>query len=396
MAPFAVVAMVIFGTVMTTACGKGLFPEVTPTSTNATPTSTASQGAGGTFAYVANFNDGNIVAFTRNKTTGVLSSPIEVAAGSAGGPVRIAVSALNNFLYATNLQDDTILQYVIGSNGALTALTPVNEGLNTGPYDLIINPAGTFLFVSNNAAGSVTTWTIQSGGTLASTPTSVFSNPSMKGPLGLAIDAAGANLYVADNTEGLIFSLSIADTGVLTNNTGSPVSAQATQPAFLQMDPTGNYIATGDQFTPDVYLFQLNVPSAPTIPQFTNDAPADSDSPLGLAWATETGGKFLLSANQSSSDLPVGSVSAFLQQASGAIVHSTGVSGIDGATGIVVDSQIKFAYSTNFGNGTINQYPLGVQCSGEVQGICPSTNSVPSEPSPASPNAGPYGIALSH
>jgi 6-phosphogluconolactonase (cycloisomerase 2 family) len=392
-APLLAVAIIVATTVWTTSCGKGLFQEVGSSSS-----SSQIQGAGGAFLYVTNLNDGTISEFTRNARNGGLSFIATVAAGSGGGPKGIAINPTNQFLYAANIKDDTILQYSIGSDGKLTPIGSgsVSDGANSGPDTVVINPAGTLLFAadfSDGVNGDVSAWTID-GTTGALSSHVINTPPGIQGPFGLAITQDGTKLYVSDNTGGTIYALTIGAGGALANISGSPMFSQKTpggSPSLLAIDPTGKYLVAGDLVSPVIALYTFDVNG---VPLFGANIPTASAQPLGIAWATFSNNTFVFSANQNKGNPASGSISAFLQQPVGSLTQSNNVLSVDGPTGFAIDPQAVFAYSADQGSGTVTQYKLNTACRGLTQTICFVTD-LPDE-SPANPASGPFGIALTH
>jgi len=102
-------------------CGPGLFPVVTPTgSVTATPITNA-------YLYATNTTDGTISAFTRNTATGALGFIAQQSAGAANGPVGLAVTPLNEYVYVANSADGNVYEYSINQTGTLGNLTSLGE-----------------------------------------------------------------------------------------------------------------------------------------------------------------------------------------------------------------------------------------------------------------------------
>jgi 6-phosphogluconolactonase (cycloisomerase 2 family) len=392
-APRLAVAIIFATSLWTTSCGKGLFQQVGSSSS-----SSQTQGSGGAFLYVTNLNDGTISEFKRNTKNGVLSFIATVAAGSGGGTKGIAINPTNQFLYAANVKDGTILQYAIGSDGTLTPIGSgsVSDGANSGTDTVVINPAGTLLFAadfSDGLHGDISAWTIDTT-TGALSSQLINTPPGIKGPFGLAISRDGTTLYVSDNTSGTIYALSIGAGGALTNITGSPTLSQgsfAGSPSLLAIDPTGRYLIAGDLASPVIALYTFD---GNGVPLFGSNTATASGQPLGVAWATFSNNTFVFSANQNSANSASGSISAFLQQPAGTLTQSNNVLAINGPSGFVIDPQTVYAYSANQGDGTVSQYLLGGVCSGQTQTIC----RVHSFSTKSAGNAlsGPFGITLTH
>lgn len=122
-----------------------------------------------------------------------------------------------SYLYTANKLDDSISEFSIASNGALTALprNPISISF-TGPTALLINPSDKYLFVADQGSSNVDGFSIGSDGSLtllASAPFATKSSPSA-----LACDSVGRYVFVAgQSSPGSIQSFFLASgNGTLT------------------------------------------------------------------------------------------------------------------------------------------------------------------------------------
>jgi len=85
----------------------------------------------GHFAYVTNFNAGNVSVFAIDGTTGALTPTSTAPAGT--NPVALTLDPAGHFAYVANLSSDNVTQFTVDSTtGTLTPVgAPVNAG--TGP-----------------------------------------------------------------------------------------------------------------------------------------------------------------------------------------------------------------------------------------------------------------------
>jgi len=96
----------------------------------------------GRFAYQANLNAGQagspVGQYSFNVASGNLTAltPASIAAGNA--PYGVAVNATSQFVYVTNVNDGTVSQFAVNSDGTLSALSP--DTLNVGPaaFDIVL------------------------------------------------------------------------------------------------------------------------------------------------------------------------------------------------------------------------------------------------------------------
>ncbi len=148
-------------------------------------------------AYVANFTDNTVSAFTIDPATGILVSAGVFATGT--GPTGIAIAPAGKYAYACSSTDSKINAYTISSGtGGLTSL---GSAIAAGgsPSFIAINAAGTCLYTANSN-NTVSAFKIGTDGKL----TTVVGSPFITGLIGdnvvgFAIDPTGAHLYLASN-----------------------------------------------------------------------------------------------------------------------------------------------------------------------------------------------------
>jgi hypothetical protein len=93
----------------------------------------------GKFAYVINFNDNNVSAYSiaaNGALTPVPGSPF--AAGNS--PFSVAVDPTGKFAYVTNAFDDNVSTYSIAANGALTPVSGSPFAAGNSPFSVAITP----------------------------------------------------------------------------------------------------------------------------------------------------------------------------------------------------------------------------------------------------------------
>ena len=368
------------------ACGGSIFPTVTATKTpTATPTGTASPS---TLAFATNFNSGTISEFTRNTTTGSLTRVGTVAAGSKQGPKGMAITPKNSFLYATNLVDNTILEYSIHSNGTLASIGAVSDGSGSGPEVIAINSTGTFLWVTNFGNGTISAWSIGSGGVL----TAVQTISGLSGPFGLVLNSSNSILYVADNKAGLIYTFTVNSNGTLSQSgvavPSLPAGARGS-PGLMIIDPTGSFLYV-DDLTNGVVV-QFNITTGSPVVGANFPATFTSNVPVGIGIAVLSSITYVLTANQGA-----GNMWAFQILNGGILSLPPLASGsVSAPTGLAVDPQNAFAYTANQGDGTVGIFQLNVACPSIVQAICQSAT-IATETNPPSDGSAPFAVVLTH
>jgi 6-phosphogluconolactonase len=252
------------------------------------------------FVYVASSkaagadNYGEIDIFEINSDSGKMRQ-IPASPVPSGGryPISEAVSTDFTNLFVANHDDNSIVQFAIGTDGKLYAYNTVNT---PGVFPVSIATSKDNLFVVDTyqplpscspaapCSGSVAVFPLSaaSGSTqitmgapatnvnvsgqywpliLASTPTDVVV------PTGVAVQPSGKFVFVTayDSTVtphlGYVFVFSVGANGVLTPVAGSPFAAGA-QPSAIASDPSGNYVYVTDYARNQVLGFSVSAAGA--------------------------------------------------------------------------------------------------------------------------------------
>jgi len=378
--------VLIAATLNTLSCGdRGLLGANDLGSATAAPTTGT-----GALAFVTNYKDGKVSSFTRNTTTGVLKYTGQVTAGTKAGPKGVVAAPSGSFLYVANSADDNIYEFSINStDGTLTPLSPafISNGNGSGPDELAINSAGTFLWVTGASKGTVTTYAVDSS------TGQLTQNSKVAGlttPFGIAVDPTDSFVYVADTGAGLVYSYSIGANGAL-SQIGLPVldlNGPGGTPGFIATDPAGTFIYVTDSKAGVVAVLGVSAGAlsfGSVVPSTTTD-----NQPLGIGYAAvNTVADFIFTANQGTATMwsfqvpSPGFPSAPVQ---------FGVGDLNVPTGLVVDPQNAFLYTTNQFAGTVSQFSLSPACFASSATPC-FAGSVATE-NPHDASSGPFGITL--
>jgi 6-phosphogluconolactonase (cycloisomerase 2 family) len=196
----------------------------------------------GKYAYVANRGDGtnpgSVSQYSIDNSvsmTIVGGVPIVVPAGAlkpmttpsvAAGVYANSVTVVPSGRYAYVVNSDSVSQYSVGTDGALTPLgTPVAAG--TSPFSIVVDPSGTHAYVLNMKANTILQYSIGADGTLTAMGT-VTAN----GGYAITIDASGKYAYTTSALGGTISQYNIGASGVLTPMSPATVNA-GTNPASI-------------------------------------------------------------------------------------------------------------------------------------------------------------------
>ena len=302
-------------------------------------------------------------------------------------PVSDAVSTDFQNLYVVNKDDNTIVQFVIGTDGKLYPQNTVNT---PGIFPTAVKVSGSNLFVLDTyqplnicspaspcsgsvavypiTAGSGTGSTAVAGGALGSPvangnlnywPLSLPANTShIIQPMALTVLPSASNLlYVAayDTTanRGYIFGFSIASDGTLTAlNNGTPVAA-GIKPSAIVNDPGGTYVYVTDAGAGTVlgYSNQAGV----LVPMTTGTSGTNSFPAGGQpsAMVVDPSGDYLYVTNFIDATVTAYSVSAGTLTPINS--YTTGLQPV--AIGIDV-AMSKFLYTVNFLGNSVSGFQL--------------------------------------
>jgi 6-phosphogluconolactonase (cycloisomerase 2 family) len=237
-----------------TIASTGALTEVTPRTKTlgTTPTLLTIDPSGG-FLYTAE-GSGDVSIFSIDSGSGaltpVLGSPFPV------GIIPISMKLSGNFLFLGGQGSPAGLIEVFSVNAG--ALSPVGAFSTDGanPYGLAIDSAGAHLYAANFGSDSIAEFTIGSNGALTTVDVSEFG-ATLSAPFAMLVDPSGKFLYVAnDASSGTLVTYAIASDGSLTVITGSPFGT-GSQPNSLAADPSGKYLLVGNQSGASIQVFSM-------------------------------------------------------------------------------------------------------------------------------------------
>jgi 6-phosphogluconolactonase len=339
------------------------------------------------FVYVASAkaagpnNYGEIDVLEINSESGFMRRIPDSPFPSQGrNPVAEAVSADYSSLFVVNQDDNTVVQFVIGSDGKLYPYNTVNT---PGVFPLGIMADASNLFVldtyqplptCNSAApcsGSIAVYPLTAAA--KSTPVAMGSpaiNPANNSnywpltlpgaptdvivPTGVAVLGSGSYVYVsaydstaAPNPVGYVFGFSVGSNGVLTPVSGSPWLA-GRQPSALASDPTGSYLYVTDFANAGVLGYSIS--SGALTPLSGSPFPSGNQP---SAIAVNPTYPYLYVANSLD-----GTVTAY-SESNGALTRLGSFStGLDPVAIGIDPSTNRFLYTANFLGNNVNNYVL--------------------------------------
>jgi 6-phosphogluconolactonase (cycloisomerase 2 family) len=225
------------------------------------------------FAYVTSpqtlgANSVSMYAVTSNGGLTPLN-PSSVIAGTS--PIGITVDPTSRFVYVTNESSDDVSQFSIAPNGQLTALNPSSIAAGAGPEAVVFHPSLAYAYVVNYGTwstgapqGSVSQYSVGTNGALSPlTPASV--NAGVQSTC-VAIHPSGNYLYVGNSGGATVSQYLVGSGGLLSPM--SPASFTVTTTGTVEnisVDPSGKFayvsIYSGSPSN-DIYQYSIGTNGA--------------------------------------------------------------------------------------------------------------------------------------
>jgi 6-phosphogluconolactonase len=327
------------------------------------------------FVTASKNNPGQVAVYRVDLQSGALTQIPDSPYGSGGrNPVGEVTSPNGNNLYVINHDDNTVVEFAIGSDGKLYPQHTYNTP-GTEPQSIAINAAGTLLFVvdtyqagfsdANPGPGALVVFPVASDGSLG---TQVANGnlpywPVQYSPSTVNVLANGNFVYVANantnnpvaaNQQGIVTGFSVASGGVLTP-LAATVYAGIT-PTASASDPTSRFLYVTDAASNQVYAYGILAGGA-LIP--LQNGPFKTDVYPDAVTVDRTG-MFLYIANYNSND-----ISGYaIDQGTGAPSSLAGAGTYATKTGptcVLVEPAFgKYVYTTNFLDNSLTGYQLNI------------------------------------
>jgi len=343
---------------------------------------------------------GEIDVFEINSESGRMRQIPTSPFPSAGrNPVAEAVSADNANLFVVNQDDNTLVQFVIGTDGKVYPFNTVNT---PGIYPMAVAVTQSNVFVvdtyqplplcssADPCSGSIGVYPLTSGGSSSSAPCvatvclgAPLVNAAVNGsywpltlsgasandvvvPTAVNVLASGGYIYVTayDSSVsppvGYVFGFSVASGGALTALPGSPFAA-GVQPSAIASDPTSTYVYATDSVSGSVLGYQVcpgGVLYAPSAGCGASATTAYDTFPAGgkpSAIVVDPSYPFAYVANSGDATIEAYSIS------SGNLTDiGTYTTGLDPIAIGIDPSTNHFLYSVNFLGNTVSGFELSI------------------------------------
>lgn len=331
-------------------------------------------------------NYGEINIFEINSESGHMRQiPASPVPSGGRNPVAEAVSTDNSTLFVVNQDDNTLVQFVIGSDGKLypyaTVNTPGIEPVGLAVSSSMLFVVDTFQPLPSCTAvapcsGSVSVLPLSAATSSAplglGAPVTNSTNGSTYWPLNLpsapndvivptAITLSGSTLFVATydasttQKTGYIFAYTVGSTGALTTVSGSPFKA-GSQPVSLSADGSGKYLYAADFAANKVLGF--SIASSGALTTLSGSPYAAGNAPAAIV--ADPTYNFVYVANSTDSTVTAfsatsGVLSPAITTPGQASTYATGTNPV--AIGIDPSTH-HFLYTANFLGNTVSDWQL--------------------------------------
>jgi 6-phosphogluconolactonase len=321
-------------------------------------------------------NPGQISVYKVDSEAGALHQIPDSPYGSGGrNPVADVASANGKNLYVINHDDNTMVEFAIGTDGKLYPQQTCNMP-GSYPAQLAVNQAGTYLYVVEtyqpnfstsipgpgalvvfplNASGQVPT----SGGqcvTVANGTSAFFALGN--NPVAVNVLASGDFVYAVNEgeTDHSIAAFHVGSDGVLSLIGSFPVG---TAPNAIASDPAGKFLYVTDGASNQMYGFQVQSNGS----LVAMPAPFKTDN-LPDAVAVDPRGIYLYVANYNGNDVNAYTIDKSTGNAtpiSGSTTYAVGT----GPICILIEpSEGRYVYTANFLGNTVSGLAMNVATGG--------------------------------
>src|ERR1700723_1006310 len=321
------------------------------------------------FLYVTSSkqNPGQISVYKVDSEAGILYQISDSPYGSGGrNPVADVATPNGKNLYVINHDDNTIVEFAIGTDGKLYPQQTCNLP-GSYPSQLTVNKAGTFLYVvetyqpnfslSIPGPGAMVVFPINANGQLGAT--SSLCQPVPDGtstffPLGnnpVAVNVvSGIFVYAVNETDHNIAAVQVGSDGTLSSIGLFPVG---TAPNAIASDPAGKFLYVTDGPSNQLYGFLIQ-PNGSLV-MMPKPFPTDN---LPDAVAVDPRGIYIYVANYNGNN-----VNAFtIDQSNGNAAPVSGSASYGVGTGplciLVEPSEGRYVYTANFLGNTVSRLAL--------------------------------------
>jgi 6-phosphogluconolactonase len=310
-------------------------------------------------------NPGQISVYKVDSEAGILYQITDSPYGSGGrNPVADASSPNGKNLYVINHDDNTIVEFAIGTDGKLYPQQTCNLP-GSYPVQLTVNQASTYLYVvetyqpnfstSIPGPGALVVFPINANGQLGATSslcqpvsngTSAFF-PLGNNPVAVNVLGSGNFVYAVNETDHTISAFQVGSDGVLSSIGLFPVG---TAPNAIASDPTGKFLYVTDGVSNQMYGFQVQSGGSLVM----MPTPLQTDN-LPDAVAVDPRGIYVYVANYNGNDVNAYTIDQSTGNATPVTTYAVGT----GPLCLLIEpSEGRYIYTANFLSNTVSGLAL--------------------------------------
>ena len=309
-------------------------------------------------------NPGQVSVYKVDSEAGVLYQITDSPYSSGGrNPVADVASANGKNLYVINHDDNTIVEFAIGTDGKLYPQQTCNMP-GSYPTQLAINKAGTYLYVvetyqpnfSTNipGPGALVVFPINANGQLGAT--SSLCQPVPDGtnaffslgynPVAVNVLASGNFVYAVNESDATISALQVGSNGVLSL---IGVFKVGTAPNAIASDPAGKFLYVTDGASNQMYGFLVQSDGSLVM----MPAPFKTDNTPN-AVAVDPRGIYAYVANYNANDVNAYTIDPSTGNATPVSGSTTYAVGTGPLCILIEPSEGRYIYTANFLSNTIS------------------------------------------
>jgi 6-phosphogluconolactonase len=313
-------------------------------------------------------NPGQVSVYKVDSEAGILYQITDSPYPSGGrNPVADVASANGKNLYVINHDDNTIVEFAIGTDGKLYPQQTCNMP-GSYPSQLAINQAGTYLYVVETyqpnfsinipGPGALVVFPVNANGQLGATsslcqPVSNGASaffPLGNNPVAVNVLAGGNFVYAVNESDATVSALQVGTDGVLSS---VGLFKVGTAPNALASDPTGKFLYVTDGASNQMYGFQVQAGGSLVM----MPAPFKTDN-LPNAVAVDPRGLYVYVANYNGNDVSAYTIdqsTGIATPNSGSVTYAVG----SGPLCILIEpSEGRYIYTANFLSNTVSGLAL--------------------------------------
>ena len=313
-------------------------------------------------------NPGQVSVYKVDSEAGILYQITDSPYPSGGrNPVADVASANGKNLYVINHDDNTIVEFAIGTDGKLYPQQTCNMP-GSYPTQLAINQAGTYLYVVETyqpnfsanipGPGALVVFPINANGQLGATSSLCQTVPDGanaffplgNNPVSVNVLAGGNFVYAVNESDATISALQVGSNGVLSS---IGLYKVGTSPNAIASDPSGKFLYVTDGGSNQMYGFVVQSNGSLAM----MNAPVSTDN-LPVAVAVDPRGIYVYVANYNANDINAYTIDPSTGNPTPIAGSTTYAVGTGPLCLLIEPSEGRYIYTANFLGNTVSGLAL--------------------------------------